>query len=352
MISPTAVKQHAIGKDLAQKWLSTHDAGTGPYTLTQFTLGQQYVAEAYSKWWGTAPYYKTIDFKLVPDSGNQVLQLKSGDLDILHQQPVPTVDSFKKAAGFQVQVFPVFLKTWIHVNPNRAPFNDAAVRTVLGQAIDRQQIVKTFFGAYGTPSTQMYSAGMLAAGKAADPQPYDPSKLKAAVAKLPQSQRSVDLVYLSGHGADVQRISNAVGNELQATGLKVTVHEITVAQLFNYPSQKPETTPQLFIGSENPDSASPDTWARPYMSKGAALNYLAGAVPAADAKMNAGLSETDPTKALQDYADAGDLIHSQGTFITLADADDTFIARSGITGFEHQAECTTCLILSALKPAA
>jgi hypothetical protein len=50
-----------------------------------------------------------------------------------------------------------------------------------------------------------------------------------------------------------------------------------------------------------------------------------------------------------DYGRAGDLIHAEGTFITLADGADTFIARAGITGFEHQLECTTCINLAALR---
>lgn len=349
MISPTAVRKHAQGGDLAKAWLGKHDAGTGPYTLTQFTLGQQYVAKAYPKWWGPKPFYTTVEFKLVPDAGSQILQLKGGDLDILHQQPITTVDSFKNASGFQVKVFPVFLKTWIHVNPNRPPFNDPAVRQVLGQAIDRQKITSTFFGSYGTTSTQMYPARMLPAGAAQDPQPLNASKLKAAVAKLPSSERKVELVYLSGHGADIQRVSDEVGNELRATGLDVTVHEVTVAQLFGYPAKDPKSVPNLFIGTENPDSAHPDTWARSYMYKGAALNYFAGAVPAADRAMDAGLHEVSDAKELQDYAQAGDAIHNAGTFVTIADPEDTFIARAGITGFEHQLECTTCLQLSKLK---
>jgi peptide/nickel transport system substrate-binding protein len=351
MISPTAVRTHAKGNDLAKGWLGTHDAGTGPYTLTQFTLGQQYTAKAYPGWWGTPPFYKTVVFKLVPDSGSQVLQLKGGDLDVLHQQPITTLDSFKGNPGFQVLEFPVFLKTWIHVNPNRAPFNNAAVRQALGQAINRDTITKTFFGSYATTSTQMYPAGMMPAGLAGDPQPFDPSKLKAAVAKLPAGDRKVELVYLSGHGADVQRISDEVGTELRATGLDVTVHEVTVAQLFAYPQQNKKQVPQLFIGTENPDSAHPDTWARSYMYTGAALDYFGGAVPAANQAMDAGLHEINNQLELQDYAKAGDILHNAGTFITLADPKDTFLARAGITGFEHQAECTTCLVLSALKAA-
>jgi peptide/nickel transport system substrate-binding protein len=348
-ISPTAIAQHEVNHDLGKHWLSTHDAGTGPYTITQFTLGQQYVEAAWSKWWGAAPYYKTVVYKLVPDTGNQVLQLQGGNLDILHQQPVTTVSSFEHRAGFQVKVFPVFLKTWIHVNPNRPPFSNPAVRKVLGQAINRELITKTFFQKYGTVSNDMYPAGMMPSGVAADPQPFDQSKLKAAVEKLSPSERNVSLVYLIGHGVDIGRVADAIGAELRETGLNVTVHEITVAQLFSYPSQSPKSVPDLFVGSENPDSAAADTWARSYMYKGAALNYFAGAVPAADAAMDEGLGSTNPAQVTTDYGKAGDILHEEGTFITIADGADTFIAREGITGFEHQLECTTCLNLAALK---
>jgi len=350
MISPTALQKYAQENDLAQHWLSTHDAGTGPYTITQFTLGQQYVEQAYPQWWGAAPYYKSVVYKLVPDAGSQVLQLKGGDLDILHQQPVTTVDSFKHLPDYQVQIFPVFLKAWIHVNPTRPPFSDPALRKVLGQAINRDLLTRIFFAGYGTTSTNMYPAGMLPEGLGTDPQPYDPAKLKAAVAKIPAPDRVVSLVYLSGHGADIGRISDGVGNELRQAGLNATVTEITVAQLFSYPSQDPKTAPQLFIGSENPDSASPDTWARSYMYKGAALDYFGGSVPAADAAMDRGLSETNAQKLMEAYGQAGDIIHDAGTFITIADAEDTFIARAGITGWQHQLECTTCIDLATLHP--
>jgi peptide/nickel transport system substrate-binding protein len=348
-ISPTAIAKNQVGGDLGKKWLSTHDAGTGPYTITQFTLGQQYTEIAWSKWWGNAPFYKTVVYKLVPDTGNQVLQLQGGSLDILHQQPITTVASFESKPGFQVKVFPVFLKTWIHVNPNRPPFSNAEVRKALGQAINRELISKTFFQKYGTVSDNMYPAGMMPSGVGTDPQPFDQSKLKAAVAKLSPSERNVNLTYLLGHGVDIQRVADAIGSELRETGLNVTLHEITVAQLFSYPAQNPTKVPDLFVGSENPDSASPDTWARSYMYKGAALNYLAGAVPAADAAMDEGLASTSPAQVTADYGRAGDLLHAEGTFITLADGADTFIARAGITGFEHQLECTTCINLAALK---
>ncbi len=349
MISPTAIKKHTQGgKDLGQKWLGKHDAGTGRYMLSQFSLGQQYVAKAYPKWWGEEPFYKSIVFKLITDSGSQVLQLKGGDLDILHQQPITTLDSLKEDPNYQVKAFPVVLKSWIHVNPNRPPFNDPAARKVLGQAFDREKITKTFFGEYATTSTQMYPAGLMPEGTAEDPQPFDPSKLKAAVASMPASDRKVELVYLSGYGADIQRIAGELGNELRDAGLVPNVHQVTVSRLFGYPSQDARKAPKLSWQREL-RLGHPDTWSRSYMYKGSALDYLRGYSDKADEAMDAGIRQVDSAKEIALYAKAGDIIHADGTFITLADIEDTFLARAGISGFEHQLECPTCLNLAALK---
>jgi peptide/nickel transport system substrate-binding protein len=351
-ISPTAIRKHAKGNDFGKAWMNTHDAGTGAYTITHFVYGQEYDLASWSRWWGSPkPYYKVVQFLLVPDSGTQVLKLQAGDLDILHQQPTTTLDSFKNKSGYQVKVYPQMLKTWMHINPNKGPFATLAVRRALAAAIDKNLLVKTFFGDYGKVSTQFYPAGQLPPSQALDNAPYDPSKLKAAVAKLPSSDRSVVLTYLSGHGADIQRISSAIQTELSAAGLKVTAREISVSELFSYPSEDPKSAkvPDIFVGSENPDSASPDTWARPYTYRKAGLNYLAGDLAAADNLMDKGLASTNHAQALSDYAKAGNLLVKNGTFVTIADVNDTFLARAGITGWQHQIECTTCINLASLR---
>ena len=44
MVSPTVLKEQG-GDDFAQSYLSTHDAGTGPFTITDFELGTKYVVD-------------------------------------------------------------------------------------------------------------------------------------------------------------------------------------------------------------------------------------------------------------------------------------------------------------------
>jgi len=68
--------------------------------------------------------------------------------------------------------------------------------------------------------------------------------------------------------------------------------------------------------------------------------------------MNVGLASTNRAQALNDYAKAGDLLVKNGTFVTLADVNDTFLARAGVTGWKHQIECTTCINLAWLRGSA
>src|SRR5205814_1489502 len=72
MLSPTALKQHAA-KDHAQTWLRTHDAGTGPYTLTDARVGSHYGLSAFAGYWGAKPYFTTVDLPVVNDGSTQQL---------------------------------------------------------------------------------------------------------------------------------------------------------------------------------------------------------------------------------------------------------------------------------------
>lgn len=125
-------------------------------------------------------------------------------------------------------------------------------------------LVDTFFGSYGSVSTQMYPTDMMDPSPGLDDWEYDASELEGLVAALPADERSARIVYLSGHGADIQRIAEAIQGQLSQAGLDLSVQEITVSKLFSYPGQDPASVPEMFVGKENPDSAHPDTRARPW----------------------------------------------------------------------------------------
>lgn len=351
MVSEKAITSHEIGKapgDWAQGWLKTHDAGTGPYEITQFVPGSHYVLSADPSYWGPKPYYTTIDINIVPDIATQQVELDNGQLSmIMHGLPLNAVENYRHNPSFTVKELPAQLKTMLAVNPHIGIFQNAALRVALRSAIDKAAIVGSVYGnILGTVSTQAYPVGEFPKSMALDNAKYDPSVFTKELARV-KGSRSIDLVYSTDDPTN-QRVAEFIQIELAADGLNVTIRGQGLGQVFNYASTPAKQLPNLLVWTMNPDDAHPDSWIRIYSSTTGSLNEMHGSVPAADALMNAGLHATNPKVIQGDYAKAGSLVAASGEWISIADVNDTIVAWKGITGWYHQPPTADTVVLGLL----
>ena len=74
IISPTVLAEQA-GDDLAQTYLTTHDAGTGPYELTTAETGERYELTAFDGYWGEAPELGLVEIRIAENASSTQLQL-------------------------------------------------------------------------------------------------------------------------------------------------------------------------------------------------------------------------------------------------------------------------------------
>ena len=330
--SPTLITAHEVNGDSAQEYLKTHDAGTGPFTITDFQLGTRYTLGRFDGYWGPKPQVSTITMDIIPDISTQRLKFESGELSmIIHGLSTEDIASLQ-GKGFQVQRFPALFKSWIMVNENKGIFQDQALRLALASAIDKAKIVSDVYGDNASPSKQYYPAGELPDTMAVDNPTFDPSKLADLVKGL--SDKKVDVGFSSDDPRN-GRIAEIIQTELQGAGLDATVRGIPIAQVFDLPNH-PDQAPDLLLSTVNPDAAHPDTWARIFSSTGGALNWEQCSVPEADAAMDAGLHATDPTEIQTDYGKAGDALVASGCFISIADVKEVIVAEQGYSGFVHQ----------------
>jgi peptide/nickel transport system substrate-binding protein len=337
--------QQNAGSDDAQTYLKTHSIGTGPYFIKEFTLGQQYVLQANPNYWGPAPKIKTIQISIVPDLSTQQLKLEGGDLDILHNLPASTTNSFKTKSGFKVITIPSLQMTVLKVNPQKPPFNNLALRQALRASIDKEKLTSDVFGDLGTVSHTMMPNGQLPAftnGRGADDWQYDPSQLAPLVAKLPSSDKKISLVYGTGLVND-QRIGESIQQTLSKAGFDVKVSPMPYSEIFALRDQPEANVPNLLVETANPDAAHDDTYMRIFYSTGGFLNYLKGGTPEADAEMDKGLYTTDPAVVLESYEKAAELLHDSATFITIADVKGTFVAVNGLSGWTSTAAAPVSL---------
>ncbi len=332
ILSPTAIKAHTVGDDHAQKWLSTHDAGSGPYEITSFVSGQKYVLTRNDKYWGTKAIVPEVDISIVSSASTQELLLEKGQLDMItHGLPTKALADLATKKGVAVHSYPSTLKNMLFINPNKGAFTAVAAREALQQTLDKKTLTREVFGATGTPSTQLYPPNELPASSTTSVVPYDPSVLKAMVASLPT--KKVDIGYDTSDPRN-QEMANFLQLALQSDGLDATTRAIPIAQVFAI-STHLDTAPTILIQVTPPDAAHPDTDARIYMSSTGGANYMVCKDPAADKELDAGLASTTEAGVIQHYGAAGNLLVKNGCFIDIADVQDSIVTRSNLTGLVH-----------------
>jgi peptide/nickel transport system substrate-binding protein len=343
-VSPTGLQKYAKGNDLAQDYLKTHSLGTGPYYIKEFTLGQRYVLAANPNYWGTKPTITTINIDIVPDLSTEQLKLEGGDLDILHNLPATTTNSFKDKSGFQVIAIPSLQLQVLKVNPNKAPFDDLNLRKALRSSLDRTKLTEEVFGDLGTVSHTMVPDGQLpdlaGSGHGSSDYPYDAGALKAAAAGA--SDKKVTIAYASGIVND-QRTAESIQQILADAGFSATVKPMTIATIFGLRDASQKDVPNLLVETANPDAAQLDTYMRIFYSTGGFLNYLKGGTPAADAEMDRGLYTNDSKVVLDAYGKAADLLFDSATFIPIANVQGTFVATTKLKGWTSTAAAPVSL---------
>ena len=347
--NPTALAKHAVGDDLGKKWLLEHTEGSGPYQITKWTAGVEYVVTRNDKWWGPKPYYDSLVIKIMPDASTQQLELEGGELDFVHQQLPSAVQRFKSNAKFRIESFPSVLKQWIEVNPKKdGPMQSLAIRQGLRQAIDKQYVLDTLYLGQGTVSESYYPFRVLDDPASADKPEFDPNVLKDAVAKWSGSKTVV--VGTSSESAQDATVASYVAVALTKAGLKPKIQKVPLATAFTYNTLKPADQPDIYVGTLNPDAAHPDTWIRIYGRTDGFLNWVSAGTAEADKFMDDGLGNTDAAGSTKDYAEAAKSLVDAADFIGLVDTADDFIVNDSITGFRHQNAVILTVDLANLKP--
>lgn len=345
MMSPTGLKQFD-GGDSAQKYLQTHDLGTGPYTLTEATVGTRYVMKAYDKYWGGAPYFTEVQMPVITDSSAQQLQFGKGELAaILHDLPTSAVASYLKNDKIKSYSLPTLMSDYMYINPNTPFGKDKARRKALQQAVDRDAIFQQAYAGRGKVAEAAYPANMMAAGEAPQNVTHDPSVLKALAPSIPADAKTITIGYDSG-SSDNQLVANLISAQVSQLGVTAKVQSYTTSQIFGWISDV-AGAPDVLVALGWPDAAPPYTWGHISWDDGAGLNYLHCSDPAVSKLLADGLVSGDAAA----FSQAGTAAIDTGCWLNLVDQNDFMVAQPWLKGVEeaHVVTAPNTLLISKLS---
>ena len=129
---------------------AANPVGSGPWTLTRLTGGASAELADNNAYWGTGPVWANLVLDQVPEESTRIAMLKRSEIDIIgvsNDNAVSLRDGGYQLRQTEAPTMPgVFIPGyWMTTGPT----SDVRVRQALSIAINRQEIVDSFFKGFG-----------------------------------------------------------------------------------------------------------------------------------------------------------------------------------------------------------
>lgn len=246
VIDPTTIEFHtkkpypALADQMAMfflmppKWAQEHNPsaealGSGPYQLERFTSGDRVVLSAREDYWGEAPEFDKVVFRIIPEDASRIAALQTGEVDLITVFPPSDVERLDGRDGIKAGAVPSTRFMFVKYNTLKEPFKDnPTLWRALNYAVDRQAIIDNLWSGMGEiANCQPLSPAYFGYNEDLKPYPYDPEKAKQLLAEAGYPDGlEVELETTIGRYIQATDIAQIVAAQLGQIGVTVNIHEM------------------------------------------------------------------------------------------------------------------------------
>ncbi len=233
-ISKATAEEHATADDpWADAWHHTNANPSGPYTITEWDAGVEYVFEPNPNYWRGPDFFQNskVIFRVVPDAATRIQLLRAGDVDVALGIPFSDLNDLDADPNVTIHAIPTTRIYHLGMNLNTPPFDDLRVRQAVSMAIPYEAIVENVIFGYGLQPTSPIPQGM--EGHTDEFWAYDEVDLDEARALLEEAGYGDGLeVELTVPQEDQTRVDAAVWVQsgLAEIGIDVAINAVPTAE--------------------------------------------------------------------------------------------------------------------------
>jgi len=142
-----------------------HPVGTGPFTFTRYSPGQELVLTAHDGYFRGKPQLTGVKIHFVPDIKDRELALKAGELDvIMGSGEKGWAEKMARQNGVMIDTHGVGEVATIFLNTQMKPLDDIRVRRAIALALDRRAFLNTTSSMFVGPVYSPVPASFLPGG--------------------------------------------------------------------------------------------------------------------------------------------------------------------------------------------
>lgn len=258
--SPTAIKTAGAAYGTA----GSIAVGTGPFVFKSWRTGDRITLDKNPTYWEVGlPKTSQLVIRFITDPAARLAQLRAGQIDFTVDLAPDQKTELSNDPNLEAVIRPSFNVGFLALNPSYKPLADVRVRQAIAHAINRPQLVQSFWGELGIHDAHFLPPS-LAWATATDlaPYPFDPQKAKQllAAAGYPNGF-DLDLWYMPvsrPYFPTPKPISEAFAADLNAVGIRVQLKTKDWAAYLS-DRQKPPGFPAFMLGWTG-DYGDPDSF--------------------------------------------------------------------------------------------
>ncbi len=155
-------EQVDAGDEWAVEWLRRNATSSGPYVLTEWEQGVEYVFEPNPYYWQGEDYFQNskVILRVVPSPEDRELLLRQGDVDLAMGLPPRSMDDLEADPCCKVLAANTGRIYYVGMNNNIPPFDNKALRQALSYAMPYDTIVDEVLYGYGRNPGSPIPVGM------------------------------------------------------------------------------------------------------------------------------------------------------------------------------------------------
>jgi peptide/nickel transport system substrate-binding protein len=311
--------------------------GTGPFVFKEWRSGDRIILEKNPNYWkaGT-PKVNQLVLRFVDDPAARLAQLRAGQLDFTVDLTPDQLKEVQADANLETVLRPSFNVGYLALNPSYAPLSKPEVRRAIAQAINKEAIVKAFWGELGKYDSQFVPPAVnLAQSDKVKDYEFNPQQAKAILAKAGYPNGfDLDLWYMPvsrPYFPTPKPIAEALAADLSEIGIRVKLLTKDWSAYLADRLKPPGF--QAFMMGWTGDYGDPDNFYYPHFGPGSTADLGNWKNPKVLELLDQGRASGDKAVRAKIYAEVSEILHDEAVRLPIVHSQPLLGKRKNIQGW-------------------
>ncbi|MGI2329178.1 glutathione ABC transporter substrate-binding protein [Planococcus sp. YIM B11945] len=312
--------------------------GTGPFKFVSWEKSSKITFERYDDYFEGPASLEQIVFRIIPESGTAVAELKTGGIDMMLQLPSQHISQFKNSDTVEVNKVPSFQVKYLSFNMQEAPFDNPLVRQAINYATNKDAIIKAAYQGTAVTATSPLAPGLNGYNDQLEGYSYDVEKAKELLAEAGMPDGFDSTLYISDADIDT-KIGTILQSQLKEVGINL---ELKVMEWGAFLDETANGVPMFVLSWTTVTGDADNGMYALFHSKnaGGPGNRSFYKNEEVDTLLDQGRAETDAAKREDYYKQAQETIVDDAAWDFLAVSENIVGVNKRVKGFENMPTTT------------